>query len=123
MGIAFVGILAGIGVTFMATDSHRQQATGETVVRSYAERIDDPVDVPYVSCATTTAYASPTGFVLPTGWSASITKVQYWQGTTLQTFTSTCSSDLGLQQLTLQVQSPAGAHRATETVVIVKRKP
>jgi Tfp pilus assembly protein PilV len=65
MGTAFVGVLAGIGATFMATDSHRQEATAETVLRNYAERMKDPTGAPYVTCATTATYASPTGFSLP----------------------------------------------------------
>jgi Tfp pilus assembly protein PilV len=127
MGIAFVGILAGIGTTFMATDSHRQEATAETVLRNYAERLQDPTGVPYVNCATTAAnYTSVNGFTVPAtpaGWTAVVTTLLYWQGDTPPTFTSTCGTDKGLQQLSLRVQSPAGSHQATETVVIVKRKP
>jgi Tfp pilus assembly protein PilV len=125
MGTAFVAILAGIGTTLIATDSHRQEATAETVLRSYAERIQDPADVAYVDCATTASYANPVGFSLPaSGWSASVTSVLAWQGDTPPTFAASCPSpDTGLQQLTLTVQSPASSHQATETVVIVKRKP
>jgi Tfp pilus assembly protein PilV len=125
MGTAFVGIIAGIGTTFMATDSHRQEATAEGVLRSYAERIQDANDVPYVDCATTSTYASPTGFSLPAaGWSASVTSVLSWQGGPPPTFAASCPvPDKGLQQLTLRVSSPAGNHQAIETLVIVKRKP
>jgi type II secretory pathway pseudopilin PulG len=125
MGTAFVGIIAGIGTTFMATDSHRQAATAEGVLRSYAERMDDPNDVAYVDCATTASYSSPTGFALPAaGWSASLTNVLAWQGDTPPTFAASCPvPDKGLQQLTLTVKSPAGNHQVTDTVVIVKRKP
>jgi Tfp pilus assembly protein PilV len=123
MGTAFIGVLAGIGTTFMATDSHRQEATAESVLRSYAERLEDPTDVPYVDCASPATYASPTGFSLPTaGWTASVTTVLTWQGNTPPTFTPTCAPDKGLQQLTLRVTSPAGSHQATASVVIVKRK-
>lgn len=125
MGTAFVGILAGIGTTFMATDSHRQAATAEGVMRSYAERMADPTDVAYVDCATTATYGSPIGFVLPAvTWSASVTQARYWQGDTPPTFTGSCPSpDEGLQQLTLTVKSPAGNHQVTDVLVIVKRKP
>jgi type II secretory pathway pseudopilin PulG len=123
MGACFVAILGGIATTFMATDGHRQAATAEGVLRSYAERIEDANDVAYVNCATTATY-SPAGFTLPAaGWSASVTSVLFWQGDTPPTFTGTCSPDNGLQQLTLRVQSPAGGHQSTRTVVIVKRKP
>jgi Tfp pilus assembly protein PilV len=126
MGTAFVGILAGIGTTFVATDSHRQDATAETVLRSYAERMQDPTGMTYVNCATSSTYGTPSGFTLPAtpaGWTAVVTSALIWQGDTPPTFTSTCTTDKGLQQLTLRVQSPAGAHQATATVVIVKRKP
>ena len=124
MGIAFVAIIAGIGTTLLSSDIHRQNATAEAVVRTYAERLLDPVDVPYVDCATTSNYANPIGFSLPgAGWTASITSVLKWQGNTPPTFTSTCTTDQGLQQLTLRVQSPPGNHQATETLVVVKREP
>jgi type II secretory pathway pseudopilin PulG len=124
MGTVFVGVLAGIGTVFVATDSHRQDATAEAVLRSYAERLEDPTDVPYVNCATAGTYTSPTGFSLPAapGWTASVTSALIWQGDAPPTFTSTCTTDKGLQQLTLRVTSPAGDHQATETIVIVKRK-
>ena len=125
MGTAFVGILAGIGMTFVATDSHRQDATAETVLRSYAERLEDPAGVPYVNCAAPATYQTPSGFSLPAaGWTASVTKVLAWQGNNPPKFTATCpTADKGLQQLTLTVKSPAGTHQSTATVVIVKRRP
>lgn len=125
MGTAFVGILAGIGTTFMATDSHRQDATAEAVVRTYAERMKDPTGMVYVNCATSATYGIPNGFSVPAaGWTATVTTLLYWQGdTTPATFTGVCGTDKGLQQLALTVTSPAGAHQATATVVIVKRKP
>lgn len=126
MGTAFVGILAGIGTTFMATGSHRQDATAEAVVRSYAERMKDPTGMVYVSCATSATYGVPNGFSVPAGgWTATVSTLLYWQGDTAPaTFTAAaCSTDKGLQQLTLTVTSPPGDHQATATVVIVKRKP
>ena len=125
MGVAFIGILAGIGTTFAATDSHRQAATAEGVVRNYAERMADPSDVAFVDCATTTSYPTPIGFALPaTGWTASVTSVSWWQGNSPPTFEASCiAAGKSLQQLTLTVKSPAGYHQATATLVIVKRKP
>ena len=124
LGTAFVGVLAGIGTTLTASDTQRQAATAETVLRSYAERMKDPVDVPYVDCATTATYTTPVGFILPSAqWSASVTTVLLWQGNTPPTFLASCPvPDKGIQQLTLTVTSPAGAHQATATVVIAKRE-
>jgi hypothetical protein len=123
MGIAFVAILTGVAIAITASDSHRQEATAEGVVRSFAERVIDPKDTPYVPCASTGDYQSPSGFELPPGWSASVTSVAYLQpGDPPQAYGGGCPSpDLGAQQITLQVSSPQGRHAATEMLVAVKR--
>jgi type II secretory pathway pseudopilin PulG len=125
MGIVFVAILGAVGTSIAMSDSHRNEGIGESVVRAYAERMSDPNDVPYVDCATTSSYANPPGLVVPAGWTASVTSVAYWLGNYPPTFPAgSCPSlDKGLQQLTLRVQSPAGKHQVTESVVIMKREP
>jgi Tfp pilus assembly protein PilV len=124
LGSAIIALVAGVATAIASSDSHRQEATAEGVIRSFAERVQDPTDVPYVSCALVSTYpASPPGFTLPAGWpSASITAISYLQADA--TFGPTCPSpDLGAQQLTLQVTSPHSVHGTTETLVIVKRLP
>ena len=124
MGVLFIAVVGGVATTIAMSDVHRQEGTAEGAIRSFAERVSDPSDVAYVDCATKASYASPVGFTLPAGWTASVVSVGYWQGNNPPTFTGACPSpDKGLQQLTLQVQSKAGAHQATETIVIVKRRP
>ena len=136
MGILFVAVMAGTATSISMSDFQRQAGTAEGVIRAYAERVSDPTDVPYVDCqsVTATTYTAPTGFVLPpnnlpsnTDWTASVTSVVPWWGTP-HTFNGTCpaagaGAENGLQQITLQVQSKAGKNQATESVVIVKRKP
>ena len=66
MGIAFVAILTGVAIAISASDSHRQEATAEGIVRSFAERISDPKDTPYVRVRVRPAtYQNPSGFELP----------------------------------------------------------
>jgi len=120
MGLAFGAIIAGVGVAIASSDSHRQEATAEGVLRSYAERVTDAKDVPYVDCATTGSYSSVPGFSAPSGWTVSITGITYLQSN--NTFGGGCSPDRGAQQLTLQAVSPHAKNGATELVVIVKRK-
>jgi type II secretory pathway pseudopilin PulG len=121
MGAAFVAILAGVGVAIASSDSHRQEATAEGVLRSYAERIQDSRDVLYVDCATTSAYASPAGFAEPPGWTISLTNVAYLQ--TDNSYGGACPSpDRGAQQLTLLAVSPHDKNGASETLVVVKRR-
>ena len=122
MGAAFVAIIAGVGVAIASSDSHRQEATAEGVLRSYAERIQDSKDVAYVDCATTANYGSPAGFTAPTGWTVSLTGVAYLQADT--SYAGGCPSpDRGAQQLTLRAVSPHVKNGATETLVVVKRRP
>jgi type II secretory pathway pseudopilin PulG len=122
MGASFVAILAGVGIAIASSDSHRQEASAEGILRSYGERIDDPRDVPYVDCATTATYTNPVGFTAPAGWTLSVTGVAYLQAD--NTYSSSCPSpERGAQQLTLRAVSPHAKHAATETVVVVKRKP
>ena len=121
MGIAFVAILSGVAIAITASDSHRQEATAEGIIRSYAERISDPKDTPYVECGSAGDYENPSGFDLPDGWSASVTSVTYLQpGDPPHDFGGGCAS-LGAEQLTLQVVSPHGQRGATETLTMVKR--
>jgi hypothetical protein len=87
--------------------------------------VKDPARNAYVNCAGLNAY-SLSGVTVPSGYSVSISSVQYWNGTppsgsTYQpTFQSGCpSSDPGLQRITISAIAPSGA--ATETVQILKR--
>jgi type II secretory pathway pseudopilin PulG len=120
MGAAFVAIVAGVGVAIASSDSHRQEATAEGVLRSYAERIQDSRDVPYKDCAVAADYATVPGFTAPSGWSVGITGIAFLQSG--NTYGGGCPSnpDRGAQQLTLQAVSPHTKNGATETVVVVK---
>jgi Tfp pilus assembly protein PilV len=114
MGVAVTAIIGGIGVSVMMSDIHRKQATAGTAVRDYGEAI---MAGGYVSCATTASYPAAAGSI-PAGYAASVTSLKYWTGTT---WASSCAPDKGLQQLTLQVASGDG--RASESLVVVVRKP
>jgi type II secretory pathway pseudopilin PulG len=120
MGITVVAVVGGLMTSIQMSDVHRKQATAGAAARDYAETVDRYVgSTGYVACATSSAYSPTTvGFGAPAGYTASVASVRYWTGTT---WTSTCSSDLGLQQVTVQVQSDDA--RATESSVLVVRKP
>jgi prepilin-type N-terminal cleavage/methylation domain-containing protein len=131
LGIAVVGIVSGLGTASLASDRHRKQATADTVVKSYAEAINQKVGaIGYVSCTTAgtqiplASYAPSnlnSGFSAPTGYSASVTSIRYWN-TTAGAFQPTCPGpDNGAQLLTLSSQSSDG--RDTEIVEVVVRKP
>ena len=123
MGSAIVALVAGVATAIASSDTHRQDATAEGVLRAFAERTVDPRDVPYVDCATTASYSTtPTGFTAPSGWSLSITGVSYLQAD--KSYSGACPSpDLGAQQITLRAVSPHTKNGADQSIVVVKRKP
>lgn len=128
LGIAVVAIVAGLATSVLVSDVHRKQAEAGVLVRDYAAALQAAVvtsQAGYVSCGTPASYApsvpavAATGLSIPSGYTASVTRVQYWNGAG---FASSCAAgDLGLQQLTLQVSSTD--NRASEPLVIVLRMP
>jgi type II secretory pathway pseudopilin PulG len=121
MSIAVVAVVGGLVSSIMASDIHRKQSTAGAAVRDYAENVEKYVaGTGYTSCASPSAYAPGTvGFSAPAGYTASAVTMRYWSGTAWTA--GSCSSDLGLQQLTIQVAS--SDTRATEQLVLVLRKP
>jgi type II secretory pathway pseudopilin PulG len=142
LGTGVVALLGGIGTSIVVSDVHRKEATVDTVVHSYAEAIENGIQIPatpdtqatsgtqatsdtqatpYVDCARPDAYSTPPGFSAPTGFTAGVSSVQYWTGTGFGAPGGTCSADQGLQMLTLDVSSTDT--RASETLALVIRKP
>lgn len=136
MGIAVAAVVGGIATSIMMSDIHHKQATAGASVRDYAETIETFVrGGGYVSCATPTAYTpANVGYTAPSGYTAAITALAYWQDSTTTptqstpAFYATCptktngvAGDSGLQQLSLKVSSADG--RATEKLTVVLRQP
>ena len=124
IGLAVVALVGGMGTAIMASDGHRQHATGDTVARSVAELLknrDPSGSDAYVDCAGNSTYPLPDP---PTGLQIALT-VKYWNGSGSSvadgSFTTTCPSpDLGLQQIKITVTSPAKGEQ--ETVTVLKRR-
>jgi len=122
MGIAVAAIIGGLGTSIFMSDVHRKQATAGAYVRNYAEAIETAVaGGGYVPCATTSSYATPAGFSVPSNYSSSVVagSMRYWNGSAWQT-TCAVSTDTGLEQMTLRVASSDS--RASEQLVLVVRK-
>jgi prepilin-type N-terminal cleavage/methylation domain-containing protein len=101
MGIAFASILGGMGL-FVKTESvQRSNARLDTEIRTYAEQL---LGQPYVNCAAPATYAAA---VAPAGYSSTLT-VAYWDGNLPAVFTPACTSDKGLQQLTIVLRTTNG---------------
>lgn len=121
MSIAVVAVIGGLLASIAASDIHRKQSTAGASVRDYAENVEKYVaGTGYTACAPPAAYAAGTvGYTgVPTGFAATPVAVRYWTGTG---WTTGSCTDLGLQELTIQVAS--SDTRASERLVLVLRKP
>ena len=120
MSIAVVAVVGGLLASIAVSDIHRKQSTAGAAVRDYAENVEKYVaGAGYTACAAPSAYAPGTvGFSAPSGYTATAVTVRYWSGTA---WTTGPCTDLGLQELTIQVAS--SDTRATEQLVLVLRKP
>jgi type II secretory pathway pseudopilin PulG len=117
LGIATTGIVFALGTTVRAATMDRRQALAQNALRAWAEQVSAG---PYTACATAGSFAAPSP-ALPTGLTATVTRVQYWDGST---FASSCGTDTGVQRVTLQVAAANGLSPAvTDSVAVVVRKP
>jgi type II secretory pathway pseudopilin PulG len=114
LGVCVVAIGSGIALAVRVSALHRSQATAGAYARSYAEVVESAATTSYVNCAST---YSVSGFSAPSGFSAAVVGVKYWNGTGFQV--GCPSPDQGLQQVTVQVADA----RASEQLVVVVRKP
>ena len=130
VSVTFVAILSGLITTIRVSAAHRSQATTDAVVRSAAEWVKDIAHNPYRSSCNGPAMYSLNGLAMPTGYSATITRVEYWDGAAPATtgtynlsshMQSSCPGgvDRGLQRITIVATSPDG--QASETVQVMKR--
>ena len=129
VGVTFSALLGGLVTTITVSSLHRKQATADSVARSAAEWVKDSVANPYANCGGAGAY-SLSGLQKPSGYAASITSVEYWDGTLPAAGTaysldghmgSSCpgGGDKGVQRITISVTSSDG--QAQETVQVLKR--
>ncbi len=136
-GIAVVSIVGGLMTAIATSDIHRKQATGGAYARNYAESVNRYIAAGhYTACAGkapqpdyTPAFATVT---LPADYKDNykdpVATYRYWDpawtpGSSATPWTLGCSvtTDAGLQQVTVSLESKDG--RALERSVIVVRKP
>jgi type II secretory pathway pseudopilin PulG len=121
VSVTFTAILGGLMTSITVSALHRKEATADALARDAAEWVKDSLRNPYQSCANSGTYTF-TGLSVPNGYTASVTGVRYWDGTSSNpvVFGSSCPNpDKGLQDIIVVGRSTDGS--ATETVEIVKR--
>jgi type II secretory pathway pseudopilin PulG len=119
MGIAAVAIFGALLTSVKVSDYHRKQTLAGAYVHNFAEKLTQYIAAGnYTPCAGT---YSP-GYAAPAGFTAGTPSVLYWP-TSGTVWTGSCTplTDTGVQQVTIQVSSNDG--RATESLVVVVRKP
>jgi len=126
VAITFVALLTAMQVSITVSAGHRSASVADTILRSSAELVKDPTASAYVNCAIPSSYPL-TSISVPSGYTAAITEIRYWDGTLpsggayTPAFTASCpGTDQGLQQVTLSVTSSDGA---VQRIQVVKRKP
>ena len=112
LGTAIAALLAGISTAVLNSSNHRDLATGNALLRSYAEAVKQSTRAGFVNCATTypvssTAYSQPTGWAVPTN--AVINPCPFGPGSPLST-----------QRVTITIVTPKNV---TQSLDIWVRKP
>jgi prepilin-type N-terminal cleavage/methylation domain-containing protein len=127
LGLAITAIVAAMGTSIIASDTHRKIVSDDAILRSYAEQIQNTA---FVECA-----AAPNGYGpfadagnWP-GYQVRVVSIDYWDGTTSANlgtsgFTNACtaqSAGAGLQRITLESYSTStrGGHQRLQ---VMKRR-
>ena len=135
LGLAVVVLVGALGTTIMASTSHREHSTADTIARSIAETLKNPDATGanpdrYVNCAKPTDY--PIVDVDTTGYTPTLA-ISYWKrnssaaheqsdGERNPDFVDVCpTKDQGLQLITVTVKSE-GAKAESATVSVLKRR-
>jgi hypothetical protein len=135
IGLAVVVLVGALGTAIMASTSHREHSTADTIARSIAETLKNPDATGtnpdrYVDCASPSTY--PIGNIDATGYKPTLA-ISYWKrnssaareqsnGERNADFVDVCPTrDQGLQLITVTVKSE-GAKAESATVSVLKRR-
>jgi Tfp pilus assembly protein PilV len=109
IGVAVVGLVAGLADGLLASAVHRQHAAADAAARSAVEVLE--------SRALTWSPSGAYSVTAPSGYGVSVA-AQCWNGDAPPSFAACPNGDLGLQRLTVTVSGS----RASETVTVLKRR-
>jgi type II secretory pathway pseudopilin PulG len=114
LGITSVALLLCFATSISGSAEHRSQVTFDTVLRTASEealsQFQQQTSSEFDTCTNPTYTVN---FSLPTGYSAVISNVQYWNGSS---FDSTCATNVP-QLITITVTSPTGVTYSISSVV------
>ena len=109
LGSAIAALLTGLGTTVLSSARHRDQATGNALLRSYAEAVKQSTRAGYINCATSYNVAA-TAYTLPGGWDPPTNQVVTPPG---------CpgGTDPGTQRVTITIVTPRNVAQSLDIVV------
>ncbi len=114
LGLSTVALMTAFSTTIAASAEHRSFATFDTVLRSASNEVISQIQGPsalYKSCALLADYQSggsnAVAFSIPSGYSAQLTAIAYWDGTQFQSNVAYCVAG-GPQLLSVAVTNASG---------------
>jgi prepilin-type N-terminal cleavage/methylation domain-containing protein len=112
MSLAFAAVLGGMGLFLKAANNQRSMAGLDADIRTYAEAL---IASPYSDCADAATYESVMQELADSLDVTATVDVAFWDGNVPAAFSPACSTDLGVQQLTVTLRAGDGA--TTDLVV------
>ncbi|MBI4934846.1 MAG: type II secretion system protein [Actinobacteria bacterium] len=112
MSLAFAAVLGGMGLFLKAANDQRSMAGLDADIRTYAEAL---IASPYSDCADAATYESAMQDLADSMDVVATVDVAYWDGNVPAAFGPVCSTDLGVQQLTVSLRAGDGV--TTDLVV------
>lgn len=120
LGLAVAAVMGGMMTSILSADVHRKQATGETVVRAYAELAKEYARLNYAPCPAGNTYNVGFSASAPAGYTAEPVLVEYRAASGAWVPSCPGGTDL-VQRLTVVLRSNDA--RSNESVQFVVRKP
>jgi hypothetical protein len=116
VSITAVALLTAFATAIGASARHKTLSANSVALRDVSEVVFSQIQqqLKYVSCAT--SYTSANSWGAPSGYSASVTTIQYWNGSGWSSSCTTGSTQPEL--LTTTVTSPSGVTAMTQLVVM-----
>ena len=123
LGLAIVALVTAMLAVIVTSNSHRRRVKAANELTTISEKIQG---MDYVPCASTSTYASAYSGITADNFTPSIDSVGWLADKNAATpafnkpTCATAADDLGLQQITISINSPKQTP-VTETLVIIKR--
>ena len=114
LSVASVALLVSFATSISATSTYRDVATLDSVLRSASEEVITQIQQQPAALFASCGGAANVTFSLPSGYSASITAVSYWNSVA---FISTCVPNAP-QWITIKVTETLNAKSATNNFIV-----